>query len=120
MPTLSVRDFLSWFGVQRRGGGIVAKIRDTLNKAEVRTEPDFESAYIDSSIGFILASPVNEKESPDVESGNAEVFSVNTTSYSDPTYRISKLEAANISPAAIPPDAERFFSNPSNAKRARG
>src|SRR5947207_2496059 len=62
MPT--VRDLLSWFGVQRRGNWIVRRIRQALRKAGLQTEPDFQSAYIGTSIQFVLRSKASERERP--------------------------------------------------------
>jgi hypothetical protein len=43
---LTVREFLSWFGAQRRGYSIVEKIRQALNDVKLQTEPDFESRRV--------------------------------------------------------------------------
>src|SRR5215470_16178061 len=56
VSSLTVREFLSWFGAQRRGYAISEKIRQALRNVKLQTEPDFESAYLDSSICFSLAS----------------------------------------------------------------
>lgn len=93
---LTVRDFLSWFSAQRRGYWIVLSIRGALKKAGLVTQPDFEAAYIDSTIAIQLAvtpggvtpqqAGVTEEELP------------------DPTYRIGKLASANQTPLAVKPD----------------
>jgi CBS domain-containing protein len=102
---ITVRTFLSWFDAQRRGYWIVQSIRTSLEKLNLRTEPDFESAYIDSEIKF--------------ETGQAEQPSLHTVATlevlpavsgqgvvpTDPTYRISKLAAANNAPITVAPDA---------------
>jgi hypothetical protein len=62
---LSVREFLSWFGAQRRGYWIVERAHAALKHTGLVTEPDFESAYIDSHISFRLATdkrPASEQE----------------------------------------------------------
>ncbi len=120
VPRVSVREFLSWFGAQRRGVWIVSRIRDGLSEAGLETEPDFESAYIDSTIGFTLPAEVevDAEQAPAATILSAELSATATVSaslsvspsvasvYADPTYRISKLEAANRHPVSIPPDAE--------------
>jgi hypothetical protein len=53
-PMVTVRTFLHWFGAYRRGYLIVTEIRDALQKAGLRTEPDFESEYIDAEIRFVV------------------------------------------------------------------
>jgi CBS domain-containing protein len=51
-PTPTTREFLSWFAAKRRGYYIVETIRDALKKADLETDPDFASAYIDSAIAI--------------------------------------------------------------------
>ena len=51
-PSYTVRALLSWFGAQRRGVWVVAKVKEALDQAGLITEPDFESAFIDSHIQF--------------------------------------------------------------------
>lgn len=106
----TVREFLSWFSAHRRGFWIVENIRDALSKAGLRTEPDFESAFIDSEISFVLAKPdaadaisnvVELQGNISAKSGLSATLSV----FSDPTYRISKLAAANTRPFSVVPDA---------------
>jgi CBS domain-containing protein len=114
VPPVSVREFLSWFTAQRRGYWIVEWIRRSLNEAGLETEPDFESAYIDSPIRFSIA-PLSEAadiaefhgEVSEATQGGALSTSIAPTAtvYADPTYRISKLAAANNSPISVPPDA---------------
>ena len=62
--TVSVRDFLSWFGAQRRRYWIVTNIRENLNHAGLRTEPDFEPAYLDAPMTFKLGSEGTADTSP--------------------------------------------------------
>lgn len=114
--TVTVREFLSWFSSQRRGYWIVKWIRDFLEKASLCTEPDFESAYIDSVISFSLLDEVATEEAPSENSAEAaltlpsitciaEGKGGKPTTYADPTYRISKLAAANRTPFCVNPDA---------------
>lgn len=97
VPPVTVRELLSWFSAQRRGYWVVMMIRDTLTAAGLETKPDFESAYIDSEITFALAGAVAA-----VPQGEA---TATPQLYADPTYRISKLAAANSPPVCVPPDA---------------
>jgi hypothetical protein len=57
-PTVTVREFLSWFGALRRGYWIVRSIRQGLAATGLQTSPHFESAYIDSPISLVLAGDV--------------------------------------------------------------
>jgi CBS domain-containing protein len=115
VPPVTTRDFLRWFGAQRRGYWVVRDIRRELKKAGLDTDPDFESAYLDSSIRIELARPAAKKPTDGKEVVPAEVIVgvpdrgaaiLSTPSaYADPTYRISKLAAANRGPTFIAPTA---------------
>ena len=113
-PRVTVRELLSWFGAHRRRYWIVEWIRDKLAEANIQTEPDFESIYLDSPITFCLRSEKPQKEiTPNTleisvtESLTCaeEVSTTRLESYNDPTYRISKLGAANSPPLCVAPDA---------------
>ena len=49
----TVRAFLGWSGAKRRGIAVRQNIREALVELQLDTEPDFESAYIDSSLEFV-------------------------------------------------------------------
>ena len=110
---ITVRGFLNWFWYsQRRGRWITSWIRDRLEEAGLRTVPDFESTYLDAEITFELAT---EEADPKTEGqdGDGQAFTTadlaetrtSPPSFADPTYRISKLAAANRTPIAVKPDA---------------
>jgi len=115
VPPLIARDFLRWFGAQRRGYWVVQNIRRELEEAGLETDPDFESAYIDSEIRIRLAKTTAKKKSTNgkttVVAGAPVTLSEDSPSsrtqtvYDDPTFRISKLAAANREPTSIAPDA---------------
>ena len=93
--SVTARTFIGWFGAQRRSYWNVRFIRIALEEFQLRTEPDFVYAYIDSPISFIhvpkkKAGQVEEEIIPDV--------------YKDPTYRIGKLASANRKPLSVNPD----------------
>ena len=111
VPSFTVREFLSWFDAKRRGSFIVWIIRRALDEAGLITEPDFESLYIDAT--FLFKSKV---ELPLYGGGTlavtlqdvtlvAEGKVSDTPSFGDPTYRLSKLEAANRVPVSVSPNA---------------
>lgn len=54
-PTVTVRDLLSWYGASRRGYWINLGIRKALTEAGLKTDPDFESAYIDAEVKLVPA-----------------------------------------------------------------
>lgn len=93
--SVTARTFIGWFGAQRRTYWNVKFIRNCLKEYQLATAPDFEYAYIDSHISFVVAPKkksglVQEEVVPDV--------------YRDPTYRIGKLASANRQPVSVKPD----------------
>lgn len=109
---VSVRTFLSWFNAQRRGWWVVNEIENALEHLELETEPEFDSAYIDSLIKFKKVVPATDIKVKSVEIGSELVATENIAEkekeeyYDDPTYRISKLEAANKSLTYVKPDSD--------------
>jgi len=108
---ITTRAFLAWAGAQRRSYWNVFAIRQALKRAGVETQPDFESAYIDSEIRFVLASALATSENvgatvivPAVNV-EAKITAPIVMEAADPTYRLSKLEAANKTPVSVTPDA---------------
>lgn len=105
----TVRTLLGWFDAQRRGHYVTQRIRKFLRRHQLITEPDFEYAYIDSTVKFRLSSSVQTvtPQESNSESGSEvavlkphvqevqELISTITGSIDDPTYRIGKLPAAN-------------------------
>jgi hypothetical protein len=116
-PSVTVRDLLSWFLAQRRGYGIVLRIRSALEAAGLITEPDFESAYIDSFISFrpavvMVSAATIEGNDIIVATGQVGIApspdgAGSSASASDPTYRISRPEASTNKPIFIAPTATR-------------
>ena len=73
---VTVRDFLSHFGAERRGAVKVEAIRQILDLLDLQTDPDFETAWIDEPIQLrlkegTLSTPgdpvVSADAGPDVE-----------------------------------------------------
>lgn len=93
--TVTARTFIGWFGAQRRTYWNVKFIRDHLKEYQLATTPDFEYAYVDSDISFIVA--------PKKKSGLVQKEVVPDV-YKDPTYRIGKLASANKQPVSVKPD----------------
>ena len=116
VQSVTVREFLSWFGAQRRTYRIVADIRVALVNARLATEPDFEPLYLDSLIELrrssdtiplvtnmtsVATMTATFQSNPGIAQG--AISSV--APYIDPTHRISKLAAANSPPLSVKPDA---------------
>lgn len=59
---VKVRNFLSWFGAQRRGAQVALEIRKALKKVKLETEPDFQTANIEGLIRFRAQSGTDTKK----------------------------------------------------------
>jgi predicted transcriptional regulator len=115
VESVTVREFLSWFGAKRRGYWVVEQVRQELEKTQLETEPDFEGTYIDTPIRFTpqkLVKRVDETAQVVALEAKASLLpEIASTDISkgeipDPTHRISKLAAANRTPVTVPPDAQ--------------
>lgn len=84
---VNVRKLLDWIGVSRRGTNVNWRIRRTLEKAGLETQPDFEWAYVYEAIKFVLVGSDEDKESTST------------------IYRIGGLESANRKPLSVKPDS---------------
>ncbi|MFM2410165.1 MAG: hypothetical protein RL481_993, partial [Pseudomonadota bacterium] len=100
--TVSVRDFLWWWGAERRSYWTVLRIRRDLAEAGLETIPDFQSTYLDAQIAFGRAIDQINDDSEEIEL--VEELDAPLT-IEDPTYRISKLAAANQTIVSVSPDA---------------
>jgi CBS domain-containing protein len=107
---VTVRNFLNlfWYS-QRRGRWIVSLIRERLAEFNLITVPDFESTYLDAEIQFQLAPPrqaaASEMGREPIAIPDVSAIEASATLFADPTYRISKLAAANRVPTSVKPDA---------------
>jgi CBS domain-containing protein len=110
VPPSTVRNFLKlfWYS-QRRGRWIVSLIRERLAEFELITVPDFESTYLDAEIEFQLAPrrqiATGEVGHEPIAITEVSAIEASAPLFADPTYRISKLAAANRIPTSIRPDA---------------
>jgi CBS domain-containing protein len=115
-PPVTTREFLSWFGAQRRGYAIVRQIRRELERYNLFTTPDFESNYIDAPLHVIpvvrieeLALKPNETievTTPEATESRADISGANSDWVQrDPTYRLSKLAPANQAIISVRPDS---------------
>lgn len=110
--TETVRTLLSWFGFERRGYGKVRHIRKALKHVKLRTEPDFEEAWIDAEISFMPrpkpapngSEPGTAVEAEDTSAAaTAEDSSfVTGKTAEDPT--VGRLDSANRAPVSVKPD----------------
>jgi CBS domain-containing protein len=112
----SVRTLLSWFGAARRSYRNVRQIRKALNKTKLKTDPDFEEAWIDASVAFVpkpkpasklLTAEVLPTGVSDPEViGDIGGIPIPKKSVDDVTNRIKigMLAAANRPPLCVSPD----------------
>jgi hypothetical protein len=87
----TVRTLLSWFEAERRGYWKVQEIRKALRKLKLKTEPDFEDAWIDAPIAFV-AKPKKEKAPPLTESESTPDTEPSTERSIRPGKHVSRLE----------------------------
>jgi len=100
--SVTVRALLAEFGMYRRGVNHAATIRQALKKHKLTTEPDLLVPYIDERLQFRQLAQVR-REVPKAEvppDSDAELSPPEPVpGGNDPTYRINKLEAANLEAA---------------------
>jgi hypothetical protein len=111
---VSVREFIGWVYAERRGYWVVRRIRKFLERAQLRTVPDFDSVHIDSKISFALLepSPAPPAEANAFEPAPASAVEVTPThtpifiagAIADPAFRVGRLESANKKPLSVTPD----------------
>lgn len=88
----TVRELLRWYGYARRGRHVVAQIRRSLSKLDLRTVPNFDSPFwIDQEISI----EYHRRTAHDV---------ADSTSTSDPTVRLGALDAAHRPVTVVDPD----------------
>jgi CBS domain-containing protein len=104
---ITARELLRWHGFSRRGANKVSRIRKDLRKLGVKTDPDFDSVWVDLPI----ALHSTKEDKPD--QGKAKANQTTTVDESvapkahpvevAPSHRISRLKAANIKPISVKP-----------------
>jgi CBS domain-containing protein len=112
----TTRTLLGWFGAERRDHKIAEQVRSALLATGLRTNPDFESAYIDAQIQFTAVPLATSSTTSSTTSAIADdvtavpVISTEsavsvTIPQSDLTYRLSRLRSANNRPDSLSPDS---------------
>jgi len=96
--TLTPRLLLDAFGYKRRGAVVVSSIDAWLEAAGVSTQPDYRSVWLDSEIALVPA-PTSPDTTGIAHSGQQTPVPTNF----DPTYRLSRLRAANNLPVSVSP-----------------
>ncbi len=115
---LSVRQFIGWFGAERRGYKVAWRIRRALDRFKLKTMPDFDGAHIDARIRFVLDEPPPEGadaepivQEPATEAAHVEAMQAEVApaplivgASADPAFRVGRLESANAKPVSVSPD----------------
>jgi hypothetical protein len=105
---ITARELLQWYGFSRRGANKVARIRKDLRKLGVKTDPDFDSVWVD--VPIVLQSAKEEKpESGKAKPKDVPAIDENVAPKAQPaevapSHRISRLKAANTKPISVKPN----------------
>ncbi|GLX14737.1 CBS domain-containing protein [Pseudomonas straminea] len=123
---VSVRDFISWFGAERRGNMVSYVIRKVLKEFELETFPDFDTVPLDAKISFkLITSPDQDndqsEETPDETSESFDDINPEATASDgdietaqallvtgalhEPAFRLSRLVSAHNKPVCVKPDS---------------
>ncbi len=115
----TVREFVGWFGYQRRTRSHVREMRKALRRAGLRTVPDFNEAHIDSMMAFELREaaeadpPVPTKRTgpepgsssrPQRTTPQKDETEPEDEAEVDPPARVSRLPSANRPVVSVKPD----------------
>ncbi len=90
---ITVRELLRWFGVNAPGHYATLRVRETLKRLSVTTDPDFGTVPLDAQIQLT-------RDDLKPESVSAQP---NELLDSDPAYRIGNIESARRVPTSVPP-----------------
>lgn len=106
-PT-TIREFLSWFGAQRRTSLNVQYIESQLAKAGLKTVPGYLNRWVDSPVTFELASKTSEAESLQPRSTTEEKSSQSDSAQEqsvadDPSFRIGNVKSATAGLVSVSP-----------------
>lgn len=119
---ISVRELISWFGAERRGYMVAYKIRKVLDALGVITKPDFDSVPLDSKVTLYaplqeeIQTPITDQsdniaanlESSPIEQAEDTTLPQNefiSGAISEPAFRVSRLEAADVKLITVKPDS---------------
>lgn len=109
-PKHTLRSLLGFFGQARRGSVVNYRIAEALAALDLRTEPDFRSAYIDDQLRFVPAdAPPAEADPSDDEDGAQEKVYVGQDARRDgSSFRVVRFldeEKLARGLTSLPPDA---------------
>ena len=89
--TLTVREFIAWFGYVQRSQWLITNVQECLDECNLRIRPDLWVSYIDEDITI------------EYDANEAAGAESQTPAY-DPTLRLSVVEGAHRKPLTVAPD----------------
>ncbi len=107
VPPVTIRTFLSWFDVQRRTRLNVEYIDGELDKANVKTVPNYRETWVDNSITFefMKASEVESRNSAAKTSSDHGEERLEHGAADDPSFKIGKILTEDNAPVSVKPNA---------------
>jgi CBS domain-containing protein len=109
---VTIRDFLYWFGAQRRTAANVDYINTELYKVGIRTVPGYLNIWVDTPITFELISEHSDNVEVSIDldqgvnlggEGDKIAGDISDAIESDPSFRIGNIPSANRSPTSVSP-----------------
>jgi CBS domain-containing protein len=107
VPPISIRQFLSWFDVQRRTRWNVVYVDNLLREFGVQTVPSYLDTWVDNPITFALSEPREHSGSEEVsEAETAGADDALDHSFADdPSFKIGKIINSESAPVSVKPNA---------------
>ncbi len=107
---VTIRQFLGWFGAQRRTSANVDYVNKQLAQAGIRTVPNYLNIWVDTPITFELVSQHAETDGDGKTGGRMDgdqdtISNPDSVSSGDPSYRVGKISSANNLPVSVKPNA---------------
>ena len=103
-PSTTVRELLRWFGAQRREAFVVENIEAALEEADLCTDPDFTTIWIDAQVTFRkrdAATAVAPAATPEAQVDASE--GTNAADLVDWKHSVRMLKAANREVISVNP-----------------
>lgn len=109
---VTIRKFLSWFGVQRRTRYNVEYINQEMSKCDIQTVPSYLNIWVETPITFELISEkgkrdetyIDQVSDADPASGVQSETAQESIMSADPAFRVGKLKAATRVPTHVKPN----------------
>ncbi|MBF0333886.1 MAG: hypothetical protein HQL38_13970 [Alphaproteobacteria bacterium] len=106
-PTVSVREFLRWFGASRRRTGVVERIEAELEAAGMRTEPDFTTTWINATVTLRKRQPEAQPDAAAAAGPQAAMAEADVDEKGDAppdmSHLVRMLDAANRGVTSVQP-----------------